>query len=61
MTFKEQIAKDNKNIFFNLDEFGELHIVNGKKMPVSIDKNGLLTLKKVSFEDAKFIRIEISK
>lgn len=37
MTFKEQIAKDNQNIFLNLDEFGELHIVNGKKMPVLID------------------------
>ena len=36
-------------------------VVNGKKMPVSIDKNGLLTLEKVSFKDAKFIRIEISK
>ena len=37
MTFKEQIAKDNQNIFLNLDEFGELHIVNGKKMPVLVD------------------------
>ena len=37
MTFKEQIAKDNHNIFLNLDEFGELHLVNDKKIPVLID------------------------
>lgn len=37
MTFKEQIAKDNQNIFMNLDEFGEIHLVNGKKMTVLID------------------------
>ena len=37
MTFKEQIAKDNKTIFLNLDEFGEIHIVNDKKIPVLID------------------------
>ena len=37
MTFKEQIAKDNQNIFLNLDEFGEIHLVNDKKMPVLID------------------------
>ena len=39
MTFKEQIAKDNQTIFLNLDEFGELHIVNGKKMTVLVDCN----------------------
>ena len=37
MTFKEQIAKDNQNIFLNLDEFGEIHLVNGKRMTVLID------------------------
>lgn len=37
MTFKEQIAKDNQNIFLNLDEFGEIHFVNGKRMTVLID------------------------
>lgn len=37
MTFKEQIAKDNQNVFLNLDEFGELHLVNGKKMLVLVD------------------------
>lgn len=37
MTFKEQIALDNQNIFMNTDEFGELHSVNGKKIPVLVD------------------------
>ena len=29
MTFKEQIARDNLTVFMNLDEFSEIHMVNG--------------------------------
>ncbi len=28
-TFKDQIEKDNSNVFLNLDEFGETHELNG--------------------------------
>lgn len=42
MTFKEQIALDNQNIFINLDEFGDIHNVNGKDMPTLIDTNELI-------------------
>lgn len=40
--FKEQIAKDNKNIFMNLDEFSETHVINGKEMSVLIDNNEMV-------------------
>lgn len=42
MTFKEQIASDNKIIFLNLDEFSETHLVNGREMPCLIDNNELI-------------------
>ena len=46
MTFKEQIAKDNVQVFMNIDEFGELHTVNGVEMPVIIDNNELVDREK---------------
>ena len=46
MTFKELTAMDNQNIFLNVNEFGELHIVNGKRMLVVIDCNELLEREK---------------
>lgn len=35
--FKEQILKDVENTFLNVDEFSDVHIVNGIEMPVQID------------------------
>lgn len=46
MTFKEQIAKDNKQVFMNFDEFGELHTINGKEMLVIVDNNELVDREK---------------
>lgn len=37
MTFKDQIQEDIGKVFFNPDEFSELHSVNGKKIPCMID------------------------
>ena len=42
MTFKEQIAADNTNVFMNLDEFSEKHLINGKEMPCIVDNNELI-------------------
>ena len=42
MTFKEQLADDNKNIFLNALEFADLHLINGKYMPCVIDNNELI-------------------
>ena len=34
-TFKEMAAKDVGTVFFNNDEFSDMHLIDGKKMPVS--------------------------
>lgn len=39
MGFKEQLAKDLKNVFFNTNEFAEIHNVEGEDVPVVIDKD----------------------
>lgn len=36
-SFKEQIASDNRIVFMNVEEFSDMHIINGKEMPVQID------------------------
>lgn len=46
MTFKEQIANDAKDIFLNLDEFADYHMVNKKKMPVIFDNNEMIDREK---------------
>lgn len=46
MTFKEQIAKDNRNVFMNQVEFAETHMINDKEMPCMIDNNELIDREK---------------
>lgn len=41
LDFREQLRKDAEITFFNLDEFGEEHIVNGREMKIIIDDNEL--------------------
>ncbi|MBN1039027.1 hypothetical protein DVW12_09965 [Clostridium botulinum] len=40
MGFKEQL-KDDLNIFFNIDEFGEEHIIDKEKITAIVDNEGL--------------------
>lgn len=44
--FKEQIASDNNIIFMNLDEFSDLHVINGKEMAVQVDSNEMIDREK---------------
>ena len=46
MSFKEQLQKDLDSVFFNLDEFAELHRIEGKEIPVVVDNDQLNKLKK---------------
>lgn len=46
MTFKEQIAQDNNTIFMNLDEFSDIHTVNGREMAVQVDSNEMIDREK---------------
>ncbi len=39
MTFKDIIANDVHQTFLNIEEFSDMHIVNGAEMPVQIDSN----------------------
>lgn len=44
--FKDQIAKDNRTVFMNLDEFPDEYTVNGKKMTVMFDNNEMIDREK---------------
>lgn len=46
MSFKEQIQKDLDSVFFNLDEFAELHQIEGTEIAVVVDNDQLNKLKK---------------
>ena len=61
MNFKDQLKKDMNNVFFNINEFAEIHKVNGKDVRIVIDDDlfkekyntieadGLIILGKVLF------------
>ena len=44
MSFKEQVMRDLDNVFLNLDEFAEMHRVEGKTIPVVIDKDSFVKM-----------------
>lgn len=39
MNFKEQVSKDIKDTFFNLDEFSEEHDINGETISCILDED----------------------
>ena len=41
MTFKEMVAADNAATFLNLDEFGEIHTVEGARITAVVDSQAL--------------------
>lgn len=57
MTFKEQLERDLDNTLCNLDEFAELHRIDGKEIPVVVDNETLLQLNlgKTAYSDGIFI------
>ncbi len=50
MTFKDSL-NDDLDVFFNLEEFAEQHIVDGIEMPIIIDEDGLEELKNLRDAD----------
>ena len=46
MSFKEQIQTDLDSVFLNLDEFAEIHRVEGVEIAVVVDNDQLNQLKK---------------
>ena len=47
MSFKDQIKQDLSDVFLNLDEFADLHRIEGKEVPVVIDSDMLEKLNKI--------------
>ncbi|WP_346991814.1 hypothetical protein [Agathobacter rectalis] len=47
MSFKDQIKQDLADIFLNLDEFADLHRIEGKEVPVVIDSDIMAKLSKI--------------
>lgn len=43
-SLKDQLEKDFDRTFFNVDEFGEIHDIDGEKIPVVVDNETLLQL-----------------
>lgn len=46
MGFKDQIRKDLDTVFLNVDEFAELHRIEGRQVAVVVDNDRLTNLKK---------------
>lgn len=44
--FKDLIRMDNDNVFLNPEEFGEEHIVGGRRMMIIIDNNEMVEREK---------------
>ena len=47
MSFKDQINQDLSDIFLNLNEFADLHRIEGKEVPVVIDSDIMAKLSKI--------------
>lgn len=47
MSFKDQIKQDLSDIFLNLDEFADLHRIEGKEVSVVIDSDIMAKLSKI--------------
>lgn len=47
MSFKDQIKQDLSDNFLNLDEFADLHRIEGKEVPVVIDSDIMAKLSKI--------------
>lgn len=47
MSFKDQIKQELSDIFLNLDEFADLHRIEGKVVPVVIDSDIMAKLSKI--------------
>lgn len=53
MSFRDDVAADIIDVFLCPDEFAEMHVINGKEMPASIDKYSLDTEEKARVDSHK--------
>ena len=45
-SFKEVMKDDVNNTFMNVDEFADMHTVDGKEIPVLVDDNEIIEREK---------------
>lgn len=57
MSFKEILNSDVHEVFMNVDEFSDLHMVNGKEMPVQLDTNEQIEREKRSSQNVDGIYV----
>ena len=53
MSFKSILMDDITNVFLNKDEFAEEHVIDGKKMTVSVDGNEVVERSKKQVENGR--------
>ena len=44
--FKDIVKDDNRTVFLNFEEFGEIHVISGRRMLVIIDDNEMVEREK---------------
>lgn len=52
-SFKELLSNDIKTVFMNPEEFGEMHIIGGREMPVIIDETEITERSKKQVEQGR--------
>lgn len=50
MNFKEMLKSDLSNTFINVNEFGEMHNIDGRLLSVVVDNDHLMKRSKVEYE-----------
>lgn len=53
MNFKRLAAQDIQDVFFDLDEFGEIHQIDGKQMNIIIDNLEVVERSKKQSEEGR--------
>lgn len=59
--FKQIMEEDISEVFLNLDEFAEIHNVNGKEMPVIVDSNEQIEREKRMSENPQKLGIHMKQ
>lgn len=60
-SFKQMLEEDISHTFMNMDEFAEIHNVNGQKMPVIVDSNEQLEREKRMSENPQKLGIHMKQ
>ena len=55
MGFKNIVREDVHNVFLNIEEFSEIHTINGKSMPVQVDSDEQIEREKRSAKNIEGI------